>query len=166
MSTPKSPTTTKAGVIGGSGGIIAGVILLLQSIDPLLDGDASTVPSWDSIAIAISIILAGFGIGSVGWTARDNNVRSEGTKINCSWIAVIGVIAILFLGGCCTQERVADRAFVTMVDQTNKSIFPEYLAYVDADEELNSEEQRIRRETVEAINRATTLKLAELTSNQ
>lgn len=161
MSQVKSTKTTKAGIIGGGAGLIAGLVMVLQQLQLHFDGNPDTIIDWNQFAIGIAAILAGLGIGRMGLVARDDDVSSEGYRATKAKM-IVPFLAVILLGGCCSSERIADRAYVNMVDSAGQSIYPEYLGYVNNDATLNDDEKRIRRETVESVNSATKVKLDEL----
>ena len=51
-------------------GVFAGIVLLLGQAQTLLDDDPKTNPEY-------TVIMAAFGMISLGWNARDENVTSE-----------------------------------------------------------------------------------------
>jgi len=67
---PKSSKTTRAG-------LIAGIMLLVSALIPLIDGDPATSFSSEQIGTAISAIA----VAAIGLFSRDNDVSSEGGKI-------------------------------------------------------------------------------------
>ena len=51
-------------------GLIGGIVLLLGQVQTLFDNDPMTNPEY-------TVIVAAFGMISLGWNSRDNKVTSE-----------------------------------------------------------------------------------------
>lgn len=124
-----------------------------------IQDDGTIATSAESIATGVGTIVAIIIDFFVHKIETGGVLKPAGEKrVKCvAWPAALLVPLVLLLGGCH-----GDAAFVTAVDSSFDSWIPEYRAYVEADESLTEDMQRVRLRATDTLREMVEEKKREL----